>query len=187
LQRSLLNLTHRLENLGLAGSKLNDSSDNQNTVTSIPDSTTAEAENPAQANAAVSNAKNLQVTWTGDPEVDSSEIQSESPSPAVSVTAPVNRDPAAPSLFSRLRDQWMIWLGALSIGLSGIFMVRYSIEQGLLGPMVRVSLSILTGLILHCVAEWGRRRSVAQFQALAVLAGDASILRVCGYGRQRYF
>jgi uncharacterized membrane protein len=81
----------------------------------------------------------------------------------------------------------MIWLGGLCIGLSGIFMVRYSIEQGLLGPMARVSLSILAGLILHGVAEWGRRRSVAQFQALAALAGGASILRICGYGRQRYF
>jgi uncharacterized membrane protein len=173
-------------------SKINDPSDNQNTVTPTPATTTAEAEfplvkKPAQANAAVSSAKNLQTTWTGESGVDSSEIQSAAPSPAIPVTAPVNKDPAAPSLFSRFRDQWMIWLGGLCIGLSGIFMVRYSIEQGLLGPMARVSLSILAGLILHGVAEWGRRRSVAQFQALAALAGGASILRICGYGRQRYF
>lgn len=184
-QRSLLNLTHRLENLGLSGRKINDPSDNQNTVTPAPApapaTTTTEAEGPAakkpaQANAAISSAKNLQTTWTGEPGVDSSKVQSEASSPAVPITAPVNKDPAAPSLFSRLRDQWMIWLGGLSIGLSGIFMVRYSIEQGLLGPMARVSLSILAGLILHGVAEWGRRRSVQQFQALAALAGGASII-----------
>ncbi|MEX2132412.1 MAG: DUF2339 domain-containing protein, partial [Pseudohongiellaceae bacterium] len=73
----------------------------------------------------------------------------------------------------RLKEQWMVWLGGISIGLAGIFMVRYSIEQGLLGPAARVALSILSGLVLHGVAEWGRRYR-GNYLAFAALAGGAS-------------
>jgi hypothetical protein len=55
----------------------------------------------------------------------------------------------------QLRDQWMIRLGELSIGLSGIFMVRYSSGQELLGPMAWILLSLVAGLILHGVANIG--------------------------------
>ena len=63
--------------------------------------------------------------------------------------------------FAGIRDHWMVWLGGLSIGLAGIFLVRYSIEQGYLGPTARVLLGIATGLGLHVLAEWLRRRCKA--------------------------
>jgi len=79
------------------------------------------------------------------------------------------------SWFNALKDQWMIWLGGLSISLAGIFLVRYSIEQGLLGPMARVILGVGTGLGLHGAAEWLRRHNVGHYNAFAALAGGASI------------
>ncbi|WP_169819427.1 DUF2339 domain-containing protein [Pseudohongiella acticola] len=69
----------------------------------------------------------------------------------------------------------MAWLGGLCVGLAGIFMVRYSIEQGLLGPTARITLALLTGVGLHGVAEWLRRRSSGPVDALAALAGGASM------------
>ena len=83
---------------------------------------------------------------------------------------------AAPGggLLARIADNWMVWLGGLCVGLAGIFMVKYSIDAGLLGPRARVALAIATGLGLHGVAEWLRRRSGAD-PSFAALAGGASI------------
>ena len=109
--------------------------------------------------------------WTGP---DNAEIEDQ-PRPVTAVKEGVARDDFS-AIISRAKDQWMVWLGGISIGLAGIFMVRYSIEQGLLGPTARIVLSLLAGVVLHAVAEFGRRRSVSQYQAFAALAGGASIM-----------
>ncbi len=77
--------------------------------------------------------------------------------------------------FMGIRDHWMVWLGGISIGLAGLFLVRYSIEQGYLGPTARVLLGMATGVGLHVLAEWLRRRMQGRYEALAALAGGASL------------
>ena len=47
--------------------------------------------------------------------------------------------------------------------------------MGLLGPKTQISLAILTGIILHVVAEWLRRRKGSSDPVFASLAGGASI------------
>jgi uncharacterized membrane protein len=69
----------------------------------------------------------------------------------------------------------MIWLGGISVALAGIFMVKYSIDVGLLGPKARVTLGILTGLVLHAAAEGLHRRTGGSNPVFAALAGGASI------------
>ncbi|MCB1669476.1 MAG: DUF2339 domain-containing protein [Gammaproteobacteria bacterium] len=81
-----------------------------------------------------------------------------------------------PAWIASVKEQWMIWLGGLSVSLAGIFLVRYSIEQGLLGPAARVTLAVLTGLALHGAAEWLRRHNKGHYNAFAALAGGASIM-----------
>jgi uncharacterized membrane protein len=111
--------------------------------------------------------------------------------PVYSPTAPSYQAPAAsaahspgtasrePDLLERLlqniRNNWMVWLGGICVGLAGVFMVRYSIEQGLLGPETRVVLSLLAGIGLHVAAEW-LRRNKGQNNVFAALAGGASII-----------
>ncbi|MEZ5567911.1 MAG: DUF2339 domain-containing protein [Halioglobus sp.] len=75
-----------------------------------------------------------------------------------------------------LQQHWMIWLGGLCVGLAGIFLVRYSIERGLLGPTARIALAVATGLALHAVAETLRRRTGEAHPAFAALAGGSSII-----------
>src|SRR5262249_44858271 len=60
-------------------------------------------------------------------------------------------------LEERLGTQWAVWVGAIAVVLGGIFLVRYSIEQGLLGPGVRVMLGALLALALVVAGEWTRR------------------------------
>lgn len=87
--------------------------------------------------------------------------------------------PSEPDFIDRLQqnliDNWMIWLGGISVALAGIFMVKYSINMGLLGPKAQISMAIVTGLVLHAVAEWLRRRQGTSDPVFAALAGGASI------------
>jgi uncharacterized membrane protein len=54
--------------------------------------------------------------------------------------------------------RWVVWIGGLALALGGYFLVRFSIEQGLLGPGVRVFLGALLAGILISLGEWTRRQ-----------------------------
>ncbi len=57
-----------------------------------------------------------------------------------------------------LTMRWGVWLGAAALLLAGVFLVRYAVEEGWLGPAVRCFLAMLLGLALLAGAEWLRRR-----------------------------
>jgi uncharacterized membrane protein len=87
-------------------------------------------------------------------------LEREPPITASSSVAPPGQPAtAAPtiSLEERLGTQWAVWVGGLAVVLGGIFLVRYSIEQGLLGPGVRVVIGALLALALIVAGEWARR------------------------------
>lgn len=78
------------------------------------------------------------------------------------------------SFWDKLQDSWMIWLGGGCVGLAGIFLVKYSVEQGLLGPGARIIAGLILGFTLHASAEWLRRR-LDSHPSFAALAGGGSI------------
>ncbi len=51
-----------------------------------------------------------------------------------------------------------VWIGGVALALAGFFMVKYSIETGLLSPTVRVVLGIIFGVGLLCAANWVRSK-----------------------------
>lgn len=57
-------------------------------------------------------------------------------------------------IFGRLLP---IWAGGVTLAVAGFFLVKYSIEQGLLGPQVRVALGFLFGGLLLGGAELAYR------------------------------
>ncbi|MBN9057058.1 MAG: DUF2339 domain-containing protein [Rhizobiales bacterium] len=67
--------------------------------------------------------------------------------------------PARPreSFESRIGARWAVWVGGIALALGGIFMVKYSIEAGLLSPAVRLSLAAAFGLVLMVAGEFVRR------------------------------
>jgi uncharacterized membrane protein len=87
---------------------------------------------------------------------------------SVPVSPPRPAAPAAPAMSfeERLGTQWAVWVGGIAVALGGIFLVRYSIEQGLLGPGVRVALGALLAVALIVAGEWARRT-----EKLAGIAG----------------
>ncbi|MEZ5924328.1 MAG: DUF2339 domain-containing protein [Hyphomicrobiaceae bacterium] len=82
---------------------------------------------------------------------------------APSVTMPGTPSPP-PSAYGgveqALGTKWAVWLGGIALALGGIFLVRYSIEAGLIGPRVRIWLGALLALGLAIAGEWSRRREV---------------------------
>jgi uncharacterized membrane protein len=78
----------------------------------------------------------------------------------------VSRPPQTPGEFEQaiakfghwLIERWAIAAGGVTASLGGLFIVRYSIEQGLLAPAARIALAAVTGLALIAAAEWVRRR-----------------------------
>ena len=84
------------------------------------------------------------------------------PSPTASAPQPnVVPTPPAVSLGDALRwleqaamRHGMVWLGALTLSLGGIFLVRYSLDAGWVSPSVRIALGLLMGLVLLALSEW---------------------------------
>ena len=66
-----------------------------------------------------------------------------------------------------LTPRWLVWLGAATIALGSIFLVKYSIERGWLGPEMRVSLGFFFGVVLLLAGEGLRQRPLQR--AIATL------------------
>jgi uncharacterized membrane protein len=64
---------------------------------------------------------------------------------------------AGTTLEERLGTRWTVWAGGLLLALGGLLLVRFSIEQGIFGPGVRIALAALFSLALIAAGEWFRR------------------------------
>ena len=97
------------------------------------------------------------------------------------VAAPPPPLPQPPRGFEEtIGTRWVVWVGGLTLALGGFFMVRYSIEAGLIGPGVRVMLGGTFALALLLVGEWTRRKeSISSIAALPV-ANIPAILTAAG-------
>lgn len=79
---------------------------------------------------------------------------------------------------STIGGKLSIWIGGLTLAIGGLYLAKYSIEAGLLGPQARVTLGFLFGLLIAVGGEWTRRRperfSLAGFESAnipAILSG----------------
>jgi uncharacterized membrane protein len=57
-----------------------------------------------------------------------------------------------------LAENWLVWLGGVTLALGGAFLVKLSIDYGLLTPAVRVTLGVLLGVGLAAAADRLARR-----------------------------
>ena len=62
------------------------------------------------------------------------EPAAEPPPFAAEPAEPLAEAPPRPDIEALLTARWGVWLGAAALVLAGIFLVRYAVEQGLLGP-----------------------------------------------------
>jgi uncharacterized membrane protein len=92
--------------------------------------------------------------------------------PAPLTAAPAGVTPRA--LEERIGSRVFVWVGGVALALAGAFLVKYSIDAGLLGPGVRVGLGIALGIVLLAAGEFMHSRSMRIAQALSA-AGAACL------------
>ena len=102
-----------------------------------------------------------------------SALPEKSPELAMSATLPI---PSTRSWEKVLVENWLVWLGGLALALGAAFLVKLSVDYGLLTAVVRVLLGVLLGIGLWAGAEWlawgqpprpGRRTSARRSLRLA--------------------
>ncbi len=87
---------------------------------------------------------------------------------------------AQPGFEERIGTRWVVWVGGLTLALGGFFMVRYSIDAGLLGPGVRILLGGSFALALLGAGEWTRRKESISTIAALPIASIPAILTAAG-------
>lgn len=122
----------------------------------------------------------------------------ESALPEPSVPEPPPYEPPHPArpqidIETLLTQRWGVWLGAVALLFAGIFLIRYAIDQGLLGPSTRCSLAAILGLVLLGAGEVLRRRPPSRPLPLrdqtpaALAAGGVAVLFGAAYGFGPYY
>jgi uncharacterized membrane protein len=101
------------------------------------------------------------------------------PAIPVSVAVPPPPQPG-PGFEERIGTRWVVWVGGLTLALGGFFMVRYSIEAGLLGPGVRTLFGGAFALALLAAGEWTRRKESISTIAALPIANIPAILTAAG-------
>ncbi|MDP3898060.1 MAG: DUF2339 domain-containing protein [Mesorhizobium sp.] len=79
--------------------------------------------------------------------------------PAPADQAPSSPEAAAPKqdIESALGSRWAVWVGGLALAFGAVFLIRYSIESGIFGPKVRLTMAALFGVLLVAAGEFIRR------------------------------
>lgn len=85
-----------------------------------------------------------------------------------------------PGFEERIGTRWVVWVGGVTLALGGFFMVRYSIDAGLLGPGVRILLGGAFALALLGAGEWARRKEIISTIAALPIASIPAILTAAG-------
>jgi uncharacterized membrane protein len=114
------------------------------------------------------------------------------PTPAIK-PPPLEAPPPPPvpaetlgGLFERLvGGRLLIWIGGIALALAGLFLVRYSIQIGLITPGTRMVMAAAFGLLLIGAGEIARRRKDAALDprvAQALVGAGVLILYAAAYG-----
>ena len=89
---------------------------------------------------------------------------------AAPVPPPLEPKKPKPGFEEKLGGRIFVYIGAVMLALAGAFLVKYSIDVGLLSPGVRIVLGLLMGVALLGGGQWLRKDSPVIAQALAAAA-----------------
>jgi uncharacterized membrane protein len=94
------------------------------------------------------------------------------------------------SFEKEIGERLPVWIGAIALILAGVFLIKYSIDQGLLTPAIRVAVGIISGLILIAVGIYFRvYRQIANYIPIsqAITGAGIAILYISIYAANQYF
>ncbi len=107
-------------------------------------------------------AARIDLAPTPDPPPDPSPPDPSPPDPSPPESSTPARKPRSLDIEELLTARWGVWLGAAALMLAGVFLVRYAVEEGWLGPAVRCAAMAALGLVLvACGLVLARRPAAA--------------------------
>lgn len=75
---------------------------------------------------------------------------------------------------------WAVWVGGIALAFGVIFLVKYSIDQGLLSPAIRIALGLAFSAVLVALGEWTRQKKTSFSFANFEQANIPAILTAVG-------
>ena len=178
-RRRLSDLAQRLDGMTLKLAHLGEQFD---------DVLRAQADLLARASAAPETGPGDDTAAAEDAKAADAEVPADELTPAMAAEAPEDTvvggeeavippasAPSAPpperiGLEERITSRWFVWVGAVALALAGLFLVKYSIDYGLLTPRMRVAAGFMFGLGLMAAGEWLRQRPLQR--AIAAVRPD---------------
>ncbi|MDQ0391675.1 DUF2339 domain-containing protein [Labrys monachus] len=123
----------------------------------------------------------------GEPMPDGEEPAFARDEPISASSPPTPRGRAAadrpgPGFEEKLGSRWAVWVGGVALALGGAFLVRYAVEEDLLGPGARILAGLAFSLGLIAAGEYLRRRQglplpgrAAYIPGVVTAAGTAAL------------
>jgi uncharacterized membrane protein len=125
-----------------------------------------------------------------EPAVPSASVPAPEPPPVPPQLSPIETAVTPPtkqaepehvaSFEEQFGTRWTVWIGGVALALGGIFLVKYSIEAGLIGPSMRIFFGTLLAAALIASGEWARRQEKVSGVAGLPTAHIPSILTAAG-------
>jgi uncharacterized membrane protein len=108
--------------------------------------------------------------WAGAaPAPETTEVPPEpAEAPAAPPWGPAPPDRPSRSIEDLLTQRWGVWLGAGALLLAAVFLIRFAVDEGWLGPAARCALAAALGVALILGAEWLARRPAPAGAAAAL-------------------
>src|SRR3989338_5577729 len=94
------------------------------------------------------------------------------------------------NLEQKIVSQFPIWIGGISLILAGLFMVKYSIETGLLSPGIRLIIGGVFGCVLLFIGDRIQQKpTLENYRRIShTLSGAGiAILYICLYGATSFY
>lgn len=124
------------------------------------------------------------------PETPAAAPVSPEPEPVVGYGEAVEPPPAprpARQWEQKLAENWLVWLGGATLALGGAFLVKLSIDYGLLTPAVRVAAAIVLGIALAAGGDVLARREGNSYVAQALAAAGAATVFAALYAAYQLY
>ncbi len=83
--------------------------------------------------------------------------------------------------------KWLNKIGIISIVLGMVFFIKYSVEQGYIGPTGKIIVSIIAGLALLIAGEIFNRREGYLYLARSLTGGSFAILYITIYAAHHFY
>lgn len=155
MEREINRLTSQLAELRLAPPAVADVTATQTTMLAPAGVETAEVREQVDA-----PTETAEVTETVLPATEAVSPETIPPADDFPPQVAARELPNRESLESWLGARWAVWVGGLALAFGGIFLIKYSIESGLLSPAVRLVMAAVFGLALFGAGEVVRRRAL---------------------------